>query len=74
LIGEYNKRALNHQALLASLKEVSIMIQKAARLRMGSPKSNVIAACRKAIKANLIQELFRIISLGDQKSQNGDGK
>lgn len=65
LIGEYNKRALNHQALLTSLKEVNIMIQKAARLRMGSPKANVIAACRKAIKANLIQELFRIISLGD---------
>merc|ERR1719389_1109996 len=33
LIAEYNKRANNQQQLLAQLKEVNMMIQKAAKLR-----------------------------------------
>merc|ERR1719222_1283592 len=38
LIAEYNKRANNHQQLLSQLKEVNMMIQKAAKLRVGNPK------------------------------------
>merc|ERR1711970_782701 len=38
LIAEYNKRANNHQVLLLQLKEVNMMIQKAAKLRVGTPK------------------------------------
>lgn len=33
LIGEYNKRSINHANLLESLKKVNQMIQKAAKLR-----------------------------------------
>ena len=33
LIGEYTKRANNHQELLNSLKDVNLMIQKASKLR-----------------------------------------
>lgn len=33
LIGEYSKRATNHQRLLDALKDVNQMIQKAAKLR-----------------------------------------
>lgn len=33
LIGEYTKRARNHEELLAALKEVNQMIQKAAKMR-----------------------------------------
>merc|ERR1719517_208976 len=61
LIAEYNKRANNHQQLLSQLKEVNMMIQKAAKLRIGSHNSRVVAACRQAIKKNNIHELFQII-------------
>ena len=64
LLGEYNKRANNHEQLLAALKEVNQMIQKAARLRVGAPKSRVVSACRAAIKANNIHSLFKIIKTG----------
>jgi len=64
LVGEYNKRANNHAELLASLKEVNNMIQKAARLRMGEAKARVVAACRKAIKANNTASLMKIIKVG----------
>eukprot|EP00662_Eupelagonemidae_sp_cell21_P020538 gene20538-6857_t len=64
LIGEYIKRANNHVELLAALREVNAMIQKAARLRVGAPKSRVVAECRDAIKSNNIPSLFRIIKLG----------
>ena len=66
LLGEYTKRSGNHQALLACLKEVNMMIQKAARLRTGRAKSRVVSACRKAIKANNVQALFFIIKHGRQ--------
>ena len=41
LIGEYIKRANNHNELLSALKEVNAMIQKAARLRIGAAKTKV---------------------------------
>ena len=64
LLGEYNKRANNHEQLLASLKEVNHMIQKAARLRVGGAKTRVVSACRAAIKANNVHSLFKIIKEG----------
>lgn len=64
LIGEYNKRANNHEQLLAALKDVNHMIQKAARLRVGSAKARVVAACRAAIKSNNIHSLFKIMKTG----------
>jgi len=68
LIAEYSKRANNHQQLLAQLKEVNMMIQKAAKLRIGTPKTRVVAACRQAIKKNNIHELFQIIRSGQDTS------
>lgn len=68
LIAEYNKRANNHQQLLAQLKEVNMMIQKAAKLRLGSAKTRVVAACRQAIKKNNIHELFQIIRKGQDST------
>jgi Bardet-Biedl syndrome 2 protein len=53
LIGEYNKRANNHSQLLEQLKQVNMMIQKAARLRIGAPKTRVVSACRQAIKKKI---------------------
>jgi len=65
LIMEHTKRSTNHTELLASLKEVNQMIQKAARLRVGTPKTRVVAACRNAIKSNNIHSLFTIMKTGD---------
>mmetsp|Transcript_70315 Transcript_70315/g.195725 ORF Transcript_70315/g.195725 Transcript_70315/m.195725 type:complete len:722 (-) Transcript_70315:93-2258(-) len=70
LIAEYNKRANNHQQLLGQLKEVNMMIQKAAKLRVGTPKTRVVAACRQAIKRNNIHELFHIIRSGQDSGGN----
>ncbi|KAL7693350.1 putative bardet-Biedl syndrome 2 protein [Plasmopara halstedii] len=67
LLGEYTKRSTNHQVLLDALKEVNNMIQLAARLRFGSAKSTVIAACRKAIKNNNIHGLFHIVKTGKEE-------
>lgn len=64
LIGEYRKRTNNHQELLKTLKDVNQMIQKAARLRCGPSKAQVVADSRKAIKGNKVQTLFNIIKVG----------
>ena len=64
LIGEYNKRANNHEQLLAALKDVNHMIQKAARLRVGNAKARVVSACRAAIKSNNIHSLFKMMKTG----------
>lgn len=64
LIGEYKKRANNHAELLKHLKVVNQMIQRASKLRFGKHKSEVVAACRKAIKSNSMHELFDIIKFG----------
>lgn len=66
LMGEYSKRANNHEQLLAALKEVNHMIQKSARLRVGSAKARIVASCRSAIKANHIQSLFKIMKTGKE--------
>ena len=47
------------------LQEVNQMIQKAARLRVGQAKVQVVSACRTAIKNNNIHSLFKIIKTGD---------
>jgi Bardet-Biedl syndrome 2 protein len=64
LLGEYSKRANNHEQLMASLKEVNQMTEKAARLRVGAPKARVVSSCRQAIKANNMHSLFKIIKSG----------
>jgi len=67
LMAEYTKRATNHAELLVQLKEVNMMIQKAAKLRVGQAKTRVVSACRQAIKSNNIHELFQIIRTGMKK-------
>lgn len=64
LMGEYLKRSNNHNELLAALKEVNTMIQKAGQLRIGQAKQQLIAECRGAIKSSNIHSLFHIIKTG----------
>lgn len=65
LVAEHDKRATNHAELLKHLKEVNLMIQRAARLRAGGPKTRVVTACRTAIKNTNMPALFKIIKDGD---------
>ena len=46
LIGGYNIRAANHTALLEALAEVNQMIHRAANLRVGNAKSEMISQSR----------------------------
>lgn len=41
------------------------MIQRAARMRVGAPKTKVVAASRAAIKSSNFAMLFRIMRDGD---------
>ncbi|TRY66623.1 hypothetical protein DNTS_034060 [Danionella cerebrum] len=68
LINEYKIRSNNHNALLTRLKAVNQAIQRAGRLRVGKPKTHVIAACRDAIKNNNINALFKIMRAGSTSS------
>lgn len=67
LISGYNIRASNHENLLSALKEVNLMIQRAANLRVGAPKTAVVSECRAAVKANNMSELLRIVKTGSKK-------
>jgi Bardet-Biedl syndrome 2 protein len=64
LLGAHNVRAANHESLVSSLKEVNQMIQKAANLRVGKPKTTVVVDCRAAIKTKNFTSLLRIIKQG----------
>ncbi|GAB5362786.1 hypothetical protein AAMO2058_000828500 [Amorphochlora amoebiformis] len=64
LIDEYKKRANNHAELLKHLKVVNVMIQKAAKLRTGKFKTQVVQESRKAIKAKNIHTLIDIFRQG----------
>ncbi|XP_062616260.1 Bardet-Biedl syndrome 2 protein homolog [Saccostrea cucullata] len=64
LINGYKIRCGNHQELLACLKQLNQMIQKAGRLRVGKYKTQVVSACRAAIKSNNVSALFKIIKTG----------
>lgn len=64
LIAGYSNRVQSHTGLMAALKEVNRMIQRAASLRVGGSKTRVVTDCRAAVKENNMQSLFRIIKQG----------
>ncbi|XP_019361333.1 PREDICTED: Bardet-Biedl syndrome 2 protein isoform X2 [Gavialis gangeticus] len=64
LINGYKIRCTNHTELLNNLKAVNQAIQRAGRLRVGKPKTQVITACRDAIRNNNLNMLFRIMRVG----------
>jgi Bardet-Biedl syndrome 2 protein len=50
--------------LLSALKDVNLMIQRTANLRVGKPKTTVVTECRAAVKANNFTVLTRIMTQG----------
>lgn len=65
LINNYKIRSNNHEELMSSLKQVNQIIQRAGRLRVGRPKTQVINSCRAAIKNNNVSALIKIIKTGE---------
>ncbi|XP_064016563.1 Bardet-Biedl syndrome 2 protein isoform X3 [Pogoniulus pusillus] len=68
LINQYKIRCNNHTELLNNLKAVNQAIQRAGQLRVGKAKSQVISACRDAIRSNNFNMLFRIMRVGTASS------
>ncbi|XP_069757157.1 BBSome complex member BBS2 [Narcine bancroftii] len=68
LINGYKIRCNNYTELLNCLQAVNRAIQRAGRLRVGKPKTQVISACRDAIKNNNINALFKIMRAGSASS------
>lgn len=71
LTGGYNIRATNHTSLLTNLAEVNQMIHRAANLRVGRAKSDLISKSRAALKQNNTQGLLRILSGNNNTSTAG---
>ncbi|XP_065423035.1 Bardet-Biedl syndrome 2 protein isoform X2 [Chrysemys picta bellii] len=68
LLNEYKICCTNHTELLNNLKSVNQAIQRAGQLRVGKPKTQVITACRDAIRNNNLNMLFRIMRVGTASS------
>lgn len=66
LLNGYNIRRNAHEGLVNALKEVNNMIQKAANLRLGKRKTNLISECRMNVKKNQMYNLIKIISNGTE--------
>ena len=60
-----------HTSLLTSLAEVNQMIHRAANLRVGRAKSDMISKSRAALKQNNMQGLLRILSGNSNTSTAG---
>eukprot|EP01048_Picozoa_sp_COSAG05_P006240 COSAG05_NODE_396_length_10336_cov_233.199863_9_plen_78_part_00 len=60
LLLEHTKRTTNHTQLLEALRTVNHMIQKAARLRVGSVKQQLVSDARTAIKKGSPKELEKL--------------
>eukprot|EP00397_Hematodinium_sp_SG-2012_P023808 GEMP01024761.1.p1 GENE.GEMP01024761.1~~GEMP01024761.1.p1 ORF type:complete len:710 (+),score=124.12 GEMP01024761.1:179-2308(+) len=68
LLAEYKKRSTNHQLLLEKLKEMNMVIQRVAGLRLGQARTRVISHCRQAIKKANTHELAEIMRTGSSES------
>jgi len=66
LVAEYMKRQNNYEQLVKCLKEINLMINKAANLRVGPIQSKIVSMCRAAIKANNTHLLAQIIKTGKE--------
>jgi len=66
LLQDYKMRSDNHGSLSMALKEVNMMIQKAAKLRVGDVKTKFITECRNAIRSNNTKALYKLMQYGLQ--------
>ncbi len=61
---DYLARERTHTALIGALREVNLMIGRAANLRVGEAKMRVVNGCRAAVKAGgeKLFDMIRIIT------------
>jgi len=64
LISGYKIRCNNHDELMATLKDVNQIIQRAGRLRVGKSKTVVVNESRNAIKDKNVDQLVKVIQTG----------
>ena len=64
LIGEYVKRANNHQELVATLKELNTMIRLSSSLRIGQASKRIVAQARDCIRTQSFQNIQNIFENG----------
>ena len=64
LANEHEKRALKHNELQDNLRAVNSMIQTASKLRHGLPKTDLVAACRKAFQSRNVDGLLKLLREG----------
>ncbi|OQV23575.1 Bardet-Biedl syndrome 2 protein-like protein [Hypsibius exemplaris] len=64
ILGDFRVQIEAHQKFTASLKSVSQLIDKAARLRVGTPKSDLFSKCRLAVQSRDVQLLVRLMEFG----------
>lgn len=62
MLAELKRRTEAGGSLVSALREVNQAIQAAADLRVGEPKSRMVAACRAALKKNAPLALARIVA------------
>jgi Bardet-Biedl syndrome 2 protein len=60
----YSIRHKNQEDLVSALKQINLIIQKTANLRVGKPKTDLVQACRQAIRQTNLNNLVKIISSG----------
>ncbi|RZF34924.1 hypothetical protein LSTR_LSTR011418 [Laodelphax striatellus] len=65
MINTHTVRRNNHEQLLEALRQINLIIQQAARLRVGKPKSDIVNFSRTAIANNNINALIKIIKTGE---------
>ncbi|CAH2042139.1 unnamed protein product, partial [Iphiclides podalirius] len=64
LTGCHVRRAIQEQ-VVASLRNIHVILRHAARLRVGKYSKAVITACRKAVQDNNTDVLIKILQVGD---------
>lgn len=69
LIGEYIKRANNHQELVVTLKELNTMIRLSSTLRIGQASKRVVAQARDCIRKQTFQNIRSILENGGQANE-----
>ncbi|XP_063228678.1 Bardet-Biedl syndrome 2 protein homolog isoform X3 [Bacillus rossius redtenbacheri] len=65
LVRDYHIRLQNYQELVAAVRDVNAIVQRAANLRVGKHKTAVVSLCRQALKGQNVSSLVKIMRTGE---------
>lgn len=66
LIQKYRTKEMNKQRMVDLLKQLNMLIDAGSKLRIGTPASDVLAACRNAVKTRKAEVVTNVILHGVQ--------